>query len=290
MKTPWMKWYPSDWRGDPLVKACTPIARYVWFEMLGLMHEAEPYGHLLMNGQPVTPAMLSRIISVDGRTVASALKELNLLGVFSRTDDGQIFCRRMIRKAKLGEVAKINGRKGGNPALKVLETHEQDQTLIPFQDKVEVNTQNPDTRSQKPYTGKRAKSSAEKRGSRLSLDWKPSVEQIAIAKAEGLNDREIAKAADEFRNYWCDVPGAKGVKLSWDGTWRNRCAALAERWGKTPPAKRGNGTNGATNLAREDWERAFRVFKSTSNWPGPGPAPGKPGCFAPPDLCGETLL
>ena len=40
----------------------------------------------------------------------------------------------------------------------------------------------------------------------------------------------------------------------------------------------------AEDYVRADWERVARVYASTNNWPGPGPAPGKPGCIAPPDL------
>lgn len=33
----------------------------------------------------------------------------------------------------------------------------------------------------------------------------------------------------EFLDYWRGVPGQKGRKLDWDGTWRNRCRELAGR-------------------------------------------------------------
>lgn len=37
-------------------------------------------------------------------------------------------------------------------------------------------------------------------------------------------------------------------------------------------------------LDRAGWERVARIFNSTNQWPGPGPAPGHPGCVAPPEL------
>ena len=240
---------------------------------------AEQRGYVLIGGRPPEISEIARFIGETAEVAAALLSELETKGVFSRDRRGAIYCRRMIKAEK----NRKNGRLAvSDKTLKNLRNHNS------LEDSVEPLI--PYAISQEPFTGGQAKSSAKKRGSRLAPDWKPSVEQIAIAKAEGLNDREIAKAADEFRNYWCDVPGAKGVKLSWDGTWRNRCAALAERWGRTPPAKQGNGVNGAKHLSREDWNRVFKIFKSTSNWPGPGPAPGNPGCIAPTELCGETLL
>lgn len=37
-------------------------------------------------------------------------------------------------------------------------------------------------------------------------------------------------------------------------------------------------------LDRAGWERVARIYISTNQWPGPGPAPGQPGCVAPADL------
>lgn len=116
-RSPWMKWFPSDWRGDAKVRACSPLARYVWLEMLGLMHEAEPYGHLVSGGRAMDYATLSRLIAVDVGTVKRAVKELEAHSVFSRTDSGVIFSRRMLRDKNRSEKAKEIGARGGNPIL-----------------------------------------------------------------------------------------------------------------------------------------------------------------------------
>ena len=115
--TPWMKWYPGDWRADPRLRSCSPIARYVWMEMLGLMHEADDYGHLEINGRAPDIATLSRLIGVDASDTKLAVKELDRNGVFSRTDAGMIFSRRMVRDKSKAEKAKEIGARGGNPAL-----------------------------------------------------------------------------------------------------------------------------------------------------------------------------
>ena len=146
-RQPWMKFYPADWRADPKLRACSPVARYVWMEMLGLMHEAEPYGHLLLNGRPIQNETLARLIGVEVRELSGAVKELDRHGVFSRTDAGVIFSRRMVRDETKAKTAQENGRSGGNPKLK-------NQGLSPDPDNPPDNGQDkahiPEARSQKP--------------------------------------------------------------------------------------------------------------------------------------------
>lgn len=46
---------------------------------------------------------------------------------------------------------------------------------------------------------------------------------------------DVEKATAEFLDYWRGVPGAKGRKLDWVGTWRNRLRELYGR--RRPPAR-----------------------------------------------------
>lgn len=68
--------------------------------------------------------------------------------------------------------------------------------------------------------------SAEQRGTRLPDDWMPSAEDRAFASNLGL-DPDVT--ADEFRDYWTALPGARGRKLDWSKTFRNRCRELGKR-------------------------------------------------------------
>ncbi|HEX6991908.1 MAG TPA: hypothetical protein VF151_08475 [Gemmatimonadales bacterium] len=116
-KQPWLKWYPADWRADPALRMCSLAARGLWIEMLGFMHEAEPYGHLIIAGQRPTPDDLAALVGIAPATVRKALAELESRNVFSRTDDGTIYSRKMVRdKAKL-ERDRANGKRGGNPEV-----------------------------------------------------------------------------------------------------------------------------------------------------------------------------
>lgn len=114
---PWMKWYPSDWRSDPRLRMCSLAARGLWAEMICLMHEAEPYGSLLVNGAPITDKQLASLVGASHREVTAALAELEAAGVFS-LDGAVIYSRRMRRDKEKSERDKANGKGGGNPRLK----------------------------------------------------------------------------------------------------------------------------------------------------------------------------
>jgi hypothetical protein len=70
------------------------------------------------------------------------------------------------------------------------------------------------------------------KGFPLPTDWQPNAADRAFAIDLGI-DPDAATV--KFRDYWCDVPGAKGRKLSWSGTWRNRCRDLATRQQRPTP-------------------------------------------------------
>ncbi len=124
---PWMKFYPGDWRADPLLRQCEPLSRYLWLEMIGLMHEADPYGHLVFAGQPLSAPKLARIISMDRADVEAGLAELESMAVFSRTKEGVIFSRRMVRDEQKHRKASNFGKRGAK--AKSLKDNEKSDTL-----------------------------------------------------------------------------------------------------------------------------------------------------------------
>lgn len=92
---PWMKFYPRDWRGDQALRVCSLAARGLWMEMLCVMHEATPYGHLLVGGQPVKDDVLARLVGAAVGEVQAMLVELREAGVFRQTRTGVIYSKRM---------------------------------------------------------------------------------------------------------------------------------------------------------------------------------------------------
>lgn len=110
IKRPSMQWYPGDFRRDLGVQSCSFEARALWREMLDLMHDGEPYGHLTAGGVKITAGDLGRFIGKPQKTVAKWLKELEDRKVFSTTAAGVIYSRRMVRDESLR-----NRRAAGGP-------------------------------------------------------------------------------------------------------------------------------------------------------------------------------
>lgn len=116
-KAPAFQWYPGDFRRDAGVAACTFEARSLWREMLDLMHAGEPYGHMTIGSAPIVVADLARMIGKPARTIQKWVDELESRRVFSRTDRGIIYSRRMVRDEQARRTRAKNGRLGGNPNL-----------------------------------------------------------------------------------------------------------------------------------------------------------------------------
>ena len=117
MADPFLKFYTSDWRSDPRLRMCSPAARGMWIEMICLMHEASPYGHLLIHGQTPNEAQLASLTGIPSAELPGLVGELERLGVFSRTKEGVIYSRKLVRMASKSAVARKNGKSGGNPTL-----------------------------------------------------------------------------------------------------------------------------------------------------------------------------
>ncbi len=117
-KLPWFKFYPADWRAEPALRMVSMEARGLWIECMCLMHEAEPYGHLVVRGASLETPQLAAIVGASEQLVRSCLHELEEAGVLSVKPDGTVYCRRMVRDAKNRERAKNHGKRGGNPVLK----------------------------------------------------------------------------------------------------------------------------------------------------------------------------
>lgn len=116
MANPWMKFYPRDWRGDQALRAVSIAARGLWMECLCIMHEAAPYGHLVLNGNPVEDDTLARMAGVSVDEVARLMAELRQAGVLSVTRKGVIFSRRMTKDHALAQKGKAAAKKRWGPS------------------------------------------------------------------------------------------------------------------------------------------------------------------------------
>lgn len=97
VKRPAFQWYPGDAQRDTALRACPLEARGLWREMMDLMHDGEPYGHLTAGGEAIDVATLAGIAGVTVARCQALVGHLERRKVFSRTPDGVIYSRRMVR-------------------------------------------------------------------------------------------------------------------------------------------------------------------------------------------------
>lgn len=116
MKRPGFMFYPKEWIWDMELRQCSPAARGLWVDLMCIMHEGEPYGHLT-----VPTELVLRITGLTKPVFTALLAELeterpNGKRVAYRKPDGVIFSRRMVRDEHDRATRAMNGKGGGRPA------------------------------------------------------------------------------------------------------------------------------------------------------------------------------
>ncbi len=156
-RNPFLKFFHTDWQADEALQECSLAARGLWLEMILYMHKAEPYGHLLINGRvPTNDDLMRRVRPRSKKEFTTALAELRENRVYSVTDNGVIFCRRMVRAADRVRTSRENGQLGGafghlggRPA-KAKKSDDQTPTITPSETPNVTPTKTPlEARSQK---------------------------------------------------------------------------------------------------------------------------------------------
>ena len=116
--TPSFQFYPADWLRDASLRCCSLAARGLWIDMLCLMHDGEPYGHLKVGSRIIDAELLGRMVGFSEKETQKLLDELEAVGVFSRQEDGTIYSRRMIRDGELHSKRRLAGQAGGKQTPK----------------------------------------------------------------------------------------------------------------------------------------------------------------------------
>lgn len=159
---PWLKFYPRDWRGDQALRAVSMAARGFWMECLCIMHEAKPYGHLLLNGERIGDDALARMTGATVDEVSAWIAELRKAGVLSVSRGGVVHSRRMVRDD-------ATSKKGAQAVSKRWEQATEKPKESPRPNRgpsIPPSTQKPEARSQKdtsppqqqPVTGSEGRS------------------------------------------------------------------------------------------------------------------------------------
>lgn len=101
MKRPSFQFYPGDWMRDAALRSCSVGARGLWADLMCVMHDGDPYGHLSVNGRGLTDQQASSICGVSLAVYRRLLAELEAAGVPARTPDGVLLSRRMVRDEEI---------------------------------------------------------------------------------------------------------------------------------------------------------------------------------------------
>ena len=86
-----------------------------------------------------------------------------------------------------------------------------------------------------PEPKENPKEPKEKRGTRISDDFRPTDELILWAQTEFPNV-QVKKETYAFIDYWNSLPGSRGLKTDWNATWRNwirNASSRAQRYAKS---------------------------------------------------------
>jgi hypothetical protein len=213
MKSPAFQFYCGDWLRAAELRMCSIAARGLWIDMIAFMHQAQPYGHLIFAGQPVSEVQLARMVGESTKATAKLLQELKGAGVYSVDDNGVIYCRRMVRD-ELERAAWREQQRAHRDRVKT-ETERQHSVSLTSGD---VSGQ---SQAVLPSSSSSSKPKPERtRASRLPPDWvlPEDWKGWALKAQPSWTQTHVAKVSANFRDYWIAAP--KGLKLDWLATWR----------------------------------------------------------------------
>lgn len=127
---------------------------------------------------------------------------------------------------------KTNGSKGGRP--KRTQAYPKPNPKKPKPKPLLTTNHLPLTTKQlKSLSAQNAQTS--KKGTRLTPEWvlSKTLGDWALKEKPHLTADNIRRMAESFRDYWIATPGAKGVKLDWEATWRNWVRKDTTDWQKS---------------------------------------------------------
>jgi hypothetical protein len=193
----------------------------------------------------------------------SLLAELDRNGVFSRTRQGVIYSRRMVRDVKRSKKNREIGKMGGNPSLR---NHNDNSEWDNPPDKGEVKTQRPETRNQKPE--KRTEPEDIPRILRPTDLVDEPTHRALIADLKNRGRDTLTGFEKTFLN---GVLGLKTITRKQ----REILDAIALKVSEMPKPE----------SPKINWQTRIDHGRQFGRWPKDwGPRPNEPGCLVPPEL------
>lgn len=255
----WSKFYWSDWRSDPALRACSLAARGLWMEMLGIMNESTPRGQLLIAGRPPSVELLASLCGSTFDEVAKLMAELEANRVFSRKRNGIIFSRRIERDEIKSRKNRDNGKLGGNPNIRKIT--EKQQSVNP--------TVNPEDKPQRPEA-RYQKLEREEETPRILQQRELVDEPAHRALISELRNRGHGVLTDFEKTFLGSIFGLK---------------TLTRKQRETFDAVRLKVDELAKSSGPSEWETKLKWARQNKQWPQKwGALPFQNGCQVPPHL------
>jgi hypothetical protein len=273
----------SDWDSEESLKISSLAAQGLWMRLLCVAAKSDPTGYVAVNGRPLGVTDISRLAGVPETECEPLLLELERNGVFSRTRNGTIYSRRMVRDAKKAEIASKNGKKGGNPSLckqTEISSSVNPQDMVDHKPPIPIPIPKPKPilNNQRSNDTPRAREPTDE-FDRLdaALRSLPGIEKHPVAANLDISPiyRLVQEGHDfrkKLRPLMIEKLKAATAKRKTIKTWSYFEAALRES------------LNGATApLDDEKWRRLLVIGRESKHWQCVkyGPIPGHPGCRVP---------
>jgi hypothetical protein len=175
----------------------------------------------------LTDGMVPRVIAArEGKKAVAELEKAGLIE--SRGDDW--YCHDYLEHQRsAAEVQELRdkrreaGSKGGKAKANAMALAKQKLKQTGSKSVAETDT---DTEELEKNSSSRA---AQKRGTRINDDWKPTPAEVTWQREHGIDDGLARRELPKFIDYWQSQAGQRALKTDWPATWRNWLRAALER-------------------------------------------------------------
>lgn len=111
-KRPAFQFYPGDWLRDLALRSVSVGARGLWMDLICLMHDGQPYGHLALGGRAIPDGQVARMVGLTVEEYRPLRDELVSAGVAQVAGDGVLHSRRMVKDEHIRQVRSQAGKSG----------------------------------------------------------------------------------------------------------------------------------------------------------------------------------
>lgn len=271
-KSPSFQFYPGDWlRND--VSGCSLEAQGLWLRMMMVMHDAQIYGQLVLNNEPMSAQFIAKKVGITPKKYLNLLKELDAAGVINRKENGVIYSGRMERDERARQSNRARqtkhrtGQKDGKKDSQSQNKAKDNGKVTPMSGSSSSSSSSSSSNNTAITSviavGDKAKKA---RGSRLPEVYELTDEMIDYAKVSA-PDISVALEHEKFCNYWHAKSGRDATKIDWAATWRNWMLNAQQWTGSKKEHTNGTSKRAGNEAVLDDAARYYQEWERTGVQP-----------------------